>query len=268
MAEHEESGFWTHVEALRWMLLRMLAVVMALAIGLFVAMPWIFDHIIAAPCRGDFILYRWLAMAKMAGGAWMPDLGDPGFSVSLINIELASQFFVHISLSFYLAAILAFPYLLFEMWRFVSPALYEKEKRGASRAFVFGCLLFYMGMTVGYLIIFPLTLRFLADYELSSMIDSTVSLTSYMDSFYAIVLIMGVMFEVPIVAWLLGRIGLLRRGFFKTYRRHAIVAILVVAALLTPTGDPFSLTVIFLPIYALWEVSALLVPKSDPTDLP
>ncbi|MDE7375543.1 MAG: twin-arginine translocase subunit TatC [Muribaculaceae bacterium] len=263
MAQQEESGFWTHVEALRRLLLRMVAAVMVLAIALFAAMPWIFDHIIAAPCRGDFILYRWLAMAKMAGGAWMPDLGDPDFSVSLINIELASQFFVHMTLSFYLAVILAFPYLLFEIWRFISPALYEQEKRGTRWAFFFGCLLFYMGMTVGYLVIFPLTLRFLADYELSSMIDSTVSLTSYMDSFYAIVLLMGVVFEVPIVAWLLGRIGLLRREFFTKYRRHAIVAILVLAALLTPTGDPFSLTVIFLPIYALWEASALLVPKGD-----
>lgn len=265
MAEQEESGFWSHVEALRRLLLRMVVAVMVLAIALFTAMPWIFDHIIAAPCRGDFILYRWLAMAKMAGGAWMPDLGDPDFSVSLINIELASQFFVHMTLSFYLAVILAFPYLLFEIWRFVSPALYEKEKSGARFAFIFGCVLFYMGMTVGYFIIFPLTLRFLADYQLSEMIDSTVSLTSYMDSFYAIVLIMGIVFEVPIVAWLLGRMGLLRRRFFSKYRRHAIVVILLLAALLTPTGDPFSLTVIFLPIYALWEASALLVPKSDNT---
>lgn len=257
----EETGFWTHVEALRRSMLRMVAVVMALAVGLFAAMPWIFDHVIAAPCRGDFILYRAMAAARIAGGAWVPDLGDPDFSVALINIELASQFFTHMTLSFYLALIMAFPYLLYEIWRFVSPALYERERRGARGAFFFGCLLFYMGMAVGYLVIFPLTLRFLADYELSAMIESTVSLTSYMDSFYAIVFIMGIVFEVPIVAWLLGRMGLLRRGFFHTYRRHAIVAILVLAALLTPTGDPFSLTVIFLPIYALWEGSALLVPK-------
>lgn len=261
MPQQEESGFWTHVEALRLMLLRSAVAVMVLAIGLFAFLPWIFDHVIAAPCRGDFILYRWLAMARISGGAWMPDLGDPDFSVSLINIELATQFFVHMSLSFYLALILAVPYLLFEIWRFVSPALYAKERRGARRAFLCGCLLFYMGMAVGYFVIFPLTLRFLADYELSSMIASTVSLTSYMDSFYTIVLIMGIVFEVPVVAWLLGRIGLLHRSFFTKFRRHAILAILLLAALLTPTGDPFSLFVIFLPIYALWEGSALLVPK-------
>ena len=116
-------------------------------------------------------------------------------------------------------------------------------------------------MACGYFLVFPLTLRFLADYRLSDMIPNRISLTSYMDNFMMLILIMGIIFELPVVAWLLGKARLLHRGIFERYRRHAIVALLVLAAVVTPTGDPFTLTVVFLPIYLLWEVSALVVPS-------
>ena len=122
--------------------------------------------------------------------------------------------------------------------------------------------MFYLGVTIGYFLVFPLTLRFLADYQLSESIPNTISIDSYMDNFLVIVLMMGTVFELPLLAWLLGKMGFLTRGFFSKYRRHAIVALLIDAALITPTGDPFTLFVVFMPIYGLWEFSSRLVKAS------
>jgi sec-independent protein translocase protein TatC len=123
--------------------------------------------------------------------------------------------------------------------------------------------MFYLGIAVGYYLVFPLTLRFLADYQLSSTIPNTISLDSYMDNFFIITLMMGIVFELPLLAWLLGKMGFLTRDFFSTYRRHAIVVLLIVAAMITPTGDPFTLSAVFFPIYILWELSSRLVPKAE-----
>lgn len=256
-------SFWEHLGALRDVLLRVAAVVLGLGIVAFCFMPWIFEHVILAPCDGDFILYR--ALSGIHGdGSWIPDLsGAKPFHVEIINIELASQFFIHMSASVWLAFIFAFPFVLYQLWGFVSPALYPNEKRHAGQAFLFGNIMFYMGMAVGYFIVFPLALRFLADYQLSERIANTVSLTSYMDSFFMLVLMMGLVFELPLLAWLLGKMGLLRRPFFSRYRKFAAVGILVLAGVITPTSDLFTLFVVFIPIYALWEASALLVPRGD-----
>ena len=123
--------------------------------------------------------------------------------------------------------------------------------------------MFFLGVLVGYYVVFPVTLRFLADYHVSQLVPNQISLDSYMDTFLMLIFVMGLIFELPLVAWLLGVLGVLHRGFFRTYRRHAIVALLVLAAIITPTGDPFTLMVVFLPIYLLYEVSAYLVPKQD-----
>lgn len=123
--------------------------------------------------------------------------------------------------------------------------------------------MFYLGVAVGYFVVFPLALRFLATYRLSPVIEAVVSLDSYMDNFYTVVLLMGAVFELPLLAWLLGKMGLITRAFFRKYRRHAIVALLIVAALITPTGDPFTLLAVFIPIYALYEFSAALVPAAN-----
>jgi sec-independent protein translocase protein TatC len=148
------------------------------------------------------------------------------------------------------------------MWSFIAPGLYDHEKQGIHRAFFFGCVMFYLGVAVGYFVVFPLALRFLATYSLSSNITPMISLNSYMDNFYMLILLMGAVFELPLLSWLLGKIGVITRKFFSKYRRHAIVALLITAGLITPTGDPFTLMVVFIPIYALWEFSAILVPKS------
>lgn len=250
----KEMGFWDHVDALRSVILRGVAVVVFLMVAYFAVMPRLFDQVILAPCRPDFCLYTWL---DRLGGVIDPAREE----VQLINIQLASQFFIHMSASFWLALITAFPIIIWLVWGFVAPGLYENEKRGAGTAFAAGNVMFFLGVACGYFLVFPLTLRFLAGYQLSALIPNTISLDSYMDNFMMLILIMGIIFELPVVAWMLGKTGLIDRTLFDRYRRHAIVALLVLAAVVTPTGDPFTLMVVFLPIYLLWEVSAFSVPS-------
>lgn len=252
----KEMGFWDHAEALRGVLLKIAALLVVLACALFAAMPHIFDSVILAPCRSDFILYRLLESLPGA------PVGE-AFDVELVNIRLASQFFIHMSTSLWLAVVIGFPLCIYLLWGFVAPGLYEEEKRGVRAAFLSGNLMFYLGVATGYFLVFPLTLRFLAGYQLSVLIPNQISLDSYMDNFLMLILVMGIVFELPVVAWLIGKTGLLTRSFFNTYRRHAIVALLIAAAVITPTGDPFTLSVVFLPLYLLWEASAFTVPRGN-----
>lgn len=252
-------SFWDHIDALRAVLIRVVIVLVAATIGLFCVMPYLFDNVILAPCHGDFVLYR-LFERMTSSVPWLPQFTTGDFHVELINIKLASQFFIHMSSSFWLGLVLTFPIVLYLLWTFVAPALYPRERRGVKTAFLIGCLMFFLGVAVGYFVVFPVTLRFLADYHVSQLVPNQISLDSYMDTFLMLIFVMGVIFELPLVAWLLGSLGALHRGFFKTYRRHAVVVLLVLAAIITPTGDPFTLMVVFLPIYLLYEVSAYLVP--------
>jgi Twin arginine targeting (Tat) protein translocase TatC len=257
----EEMSFWEHLDALRGVMFRVIAVLFVSAVALFLFMPWIFNNIILAPCRSDFVVYGLLDRLAQA----LPALGlndsMSDFRVDLINIRLASQFLIHMSASCWLALVVSFPVIIYLLWGFIKPGLYENERKGARMAFLFGNLMFYVGVCVGYFMVFPLTVRFLSDYQLSEMIPNQISIDSYMDTFITVVMMMGLFFELPLLAWLLGGMGLLHRNFFNTYRRHAIVALLILAAIITPTGDPFTLFVVFAPIYLLWEFSAFLVKK-------
>lgn len=257
----QEMSFWDHIDALRAVLIRIVVVLVVAAIGLFCVMPYLFDQVILAPCHGDFALYR-LFERMTTSVSWLPQFTTEGFQVELINIKLASQFFIHMSSSFWLALVLTFPFVLYQLWTFVAPALYPRERKGVRTAFLIGCIMFFLGVAVGYFVVFPVTLRFLADYHVSQLVPNQISLDSYMDTFLMLIFVMGVIFELPLLAWLLGALGVLHRGFFRTYRRHAIIVLLVLAAIITPTGDPFTLMVVFLPIYMLYEVSAYLVPKT------
>ena len=261
----DEMTFWDHLEALRWMLVRVFSALGIFIIGGFAFIPWIFEHVIMAPIDNQFFLYRWLAKMSEQVSIMPDDLTRP-FHVSIINIRLSSQFFLHMSLSFWLALLITFPYLVYEVWKFICPALYENERKSMRFTFVFGTVMFFIGCVVGYSVVFPLTLRFLYNYQLSASISNQLSLDSYMDNFLMLVFMMGIVFELPLVSMLLGKIGILHRGFFSTYRSHAVVALLVVAAFITPSSDPFTLMAVFIPIYILWELSAFLVkpaPKDD-----
>lgn len=252
--------FWDHLDALRGVLIQMAVAVVAVAIIVFCAMPWIFDSIILAPCHDWFPTY--ILFDKLTAvweGASTVEISAAPFDVQLINTQLASQFFIHLSLSIELALIIAFPLLIYLLWRFVAPALYPRERRHASAAFLAGNALFYLGMAAGYFLIFPLALRFLAGYQLSESIPNTITIESYIDNFMSILLVMGVTFEIPLLTWILGKFGLITRSFFRRYRRHAIVALVVAAAVITPTSDPFTLLAVFIPLFLLWELSAMLL---------
>ncbi len=264
MADHgKEMSFWEHLEELRGVFFRIAIVVIGLAVVSFCFMRPFFDYVILAPCHADFPTYRMLGFIR-GDGDFLPDLGGTDFAVSLMTINLGSQFMTHLSASFWLAITIAFPLVLKLLWGYVAPALYEHERQGAGRAFVFGTVLFYLGVLVGYFVVFPLALRFLSGYQLSPDIAVNLTLDSYMDTFYMILLAMGIVFEIPLLAWLLGKIGVLTRRFFRKYRRHAIVISAALAAIITPTSDAFTLIVVFIPVYGLWELSAFLVPKAKP----
>ena len=254
-----EMSFWDHFSELRGVLMRVALTLIVLAVVFFIFMPNIFDAVILAPCRANFPLYR------LFDAISPPDAGAEPFEVKLTNYKLASQMFIHLSTSFHLAIVAGFPMVIYQLWRFVKPGLYERERRHAVRAFLFGNLMFYLGVGVGYFLVFPLTLRFLATYQLSELIPNVISLDSYIDNFMMIILVMGAVFELPLLAWLLGRMGLLKKAFFGKYRRHAIVVLLIAAALITPTGDPVTLLIVFVPLYALWEFSSTLVPSESKT---
>ena len=255
-----QMSFWEHLEELRGVLWRIAIVVVVLAVALFALMPAIFDTVIMAPCSGDFVLYRFFEWMTSRWSA-LPAFTAAGWKAEIININLASQFFIHMSISFWVAVVLSAPIIIYLLWQFVSPGLYERERRGARRAFWLGIAMFYVGVAVGYFVVFPVTLRFLADYHVSALVPNTISFDSYMDTFLMMVMVMGIVFEMPLLAWALSSAGILRRSFFKRYRRHAVVALLVLAAIITPTGDPFTLAVVFLPLYLLYEGSALLVKR-------
>lgn len=254
----KDLSFWEHLEVFRWMLFRVLIAVFIVAIAAFACMPYMFEEYILAPTNADFFVYRYLCNLT-SSVPFVPDFCDSSFHVDIINLQLASQFFRHMSTSFWLAVIITFPYLIYEIWYFVSPALYPSEKKKIRFVFVVGTVMFFMGCIFGYSVVFPMTFRFLATYQLSDMIVNQISLDSYMDNFLMLIFIMGIVFELPLISWLLSKLGILHRSFFYSYRKHAVVILLVLSAFITPSGDPFTLAVVFFPLYLLYEVSYLLV---------
>ena len=263
--ELKEMSFWDHVDDLRRVILRSVGAIILLSVVFFTLMPRIFDSIILAPCHSDFILYRLLGDLSQHMSI-LPDFCNDHFEVKLINIQLASQFFIHMSTSMWIALLFAFPYVIYQLWTFVSPGLYAGEKRHARGAFLAGNIMFFIGIGVGYFLVFPLTLRFLAEYQVSEMVPNQISLDSYMSNFLTLNFIMGLVFELPLLCWLLSNMGLITRRFFKTYRRHAIVILLILAAFITPSSDPFTLSVVFVPLYALYELSAWVVKPAPQKD--
>lgn len=254
----KEFTFWDHFDVLRSLLLRVLGVWLVLSIGYFIAMPYLFDTIVLAPCHNDFPFYdllRWIGYQLNL----YDEFFTTEFHVKLINIQLAAPFFIHLSTSLWMSVVTATPYLFFEVWRFVRPALYEQECRGVRKVLWMGTILFFVGVALGYFMVYPLTLRFLSNYQLSTTIENQISFNSYIDNFMLLVLCMGLAFELPLVTWLLSFLGLANKKVLRHYRRHAAVILVIVAAVITPTGDPFTLAIVAVPLYLLYEFSILLV---------
>lgn len=245
MAE-QTMTFWDHLEDLRKSIMRMAGVYILMAVVLFFFKDFLFDDVILAPSKKDFFFYRLVGL---------------DFSLSLVNIEVSAQFMIHMKVTFICALILTFPYLVFELWRFVAPALYEKEKGAVRGAFSFASVLFYLGLAVGYFIILPVMLNFFAGYQVSADVPNTFSLSSYISLFTSTIMTFGLVFEFPTIVAILSALGLVTREMMRVYRRHAICAVVIVAALITPSGDPFSLLVCTVPLYMLYEFSIFVCRK-------
>ncbi|MCD7710285.1 MAG: twin-arginine translocase subunit TatC [Porphyromonadaceae bacterium] len=252
-----EKSFWEHLDDLRGCLLKILVAVAVLTVVAFIAKEPLFA-IVLAPQRDSFITYRLL---DRIASLWGSEAGS--FSVSLINTGLTRQFMVHMTTAFYAALLCTSPYIIYQLFRFVSPALYVNEKRYARKAVTYGYLLFWIGILVGYFLLFPLTFRFLGTYQVSGEVVNLISLQSYMDTLMVLLLLMGLLFELPLLCCLFARMGLLTADFMRRYRRHALVVIFIVAAIITPTADAFTLMAVALPIYLLWEGSIFLVKRQE-----
>ena len=181
----------------------------------------------------------------------------------LINVELTQQFLTHMRVALWAGLLVVSPYILYQLFAFVAPGLYQTERRLAVRAVGCGYLLFLAGVALNYFVIFPFTVRFLGGYQVSTEVENTITLSSYISVLGVMSLVMGVLFELPVLCWLLAKIGVLKAQFMKHYRRYAIVVIIILAAIITPTGDPFTLSLVAVPIYALWELSILIVKRVE-----
>ena len=239
----QDSGngtFWEHLDELRGRIIRILLVMAGFAVVAFFFKEPLFD-VILAPSKSDFITYRLL--------------GVPDFSISLMNTGLTEQFMIHMKTALFCGLLMASPYVIYQLFCFVAPALYDTERRYAMG----GYGMFIIGTVVNYFLIFPLTVRFLGTYQVSPDVTNMLTIQSYADTLISMSLVMGVVFELPVVSWLLALMGVLHAASMTAYRKHAIVAILIISAIITPTTDVFTLFVVALPIWLLYELSIGIV---------
>jgi sec-independent protein translocase protein TatC len=186
-------------------------------------------------------------------------MGVEPFSIHLMNIGLTEQFMIHLKTAFYAGILIASPYIIYQLFRFVSPALYDNERKYATLLCFSAYMMFMLGTALNYLLIFPLTVKFLGTYQVSPDVANMLTLQSYMDTLLMMNMVMGIVFELPVVSWLLGKMGLINAAMMQSMQKHAVVAILIVAAIITPTTDAFTLFVVALPIWLLYELSILIV---------
>ena len=250
----EGKTFWGHVEVFRWLLIRCFALVFGLAVAVFCYKDFVFERLILAPCNADFITYRLLNKVGLAA-----NVGN----IEMININLASQLMTHLSISFYLALVVAFPYLTVELWLFVKPALYSNERKPAVTAILAFFFQFFLGMALAYFLIFPLTFNFLGNYQVSERIVNQISLSSYIGTFIGLMFMMGLVFEMPIVAYFFARIGILKSDFLRRSRKVAVVLVLVAAAFITPSTDIFTMCLVALPLWLLFEFSISVTKRAE-----
>ena len=239
--------FWDHLDELRSVIIRILVITVVAAAVAFCLKEELFA-VVLAPRTSDFITYRLM--------------GVEPFSIHLMNTGLTEQFMIHLKTAMYAGVLVASPYIIWQLFRFISPALYDNERKYATLLCTSGYLMFMLGTALNYFLIFPLTVKFLGTYQVSPDVANMLTLQSYMDTLLMMCLVMGIVFELPVVSWILGRMGVINRRMMRAMRRHAVVAILVVAAIITPTTDAFTLFVVALPIWLLYEVSILIV-KSE-----
>ena len=240
--------FWDHLDELRSVIIRSVVVTVVAAAVAFCIKEQLFE-IVLAPRSSDFITFRLM--------------GVEPFSIHLMNTGLTEQFMIHLKTAMYAGVLIALPYIVYLLFHFVSPALYDNERKYATLLCTSGYLMFMLGTLLNYFLIFPLTVKFLGTYQVSADVANMLTLQSYMDTLLMMNLVMGIIFELPVVSWILGRMGLVNAKMMRSMRRHAVVAILVIAAIITPTTDAFTLFIVALPIWLLYELSILVVKSSN-----
>jgi len=249
----EDLTFWEHAEVLRKYLFRSLIFILATSVVAFFFKHFIFDIIILGPKHSDFITYQFMCAI---GKRWNLDgLCFESIPFSLINIDLAGQFRWHIIISFVAGLIVSFPFIIWQFWLFVKPALKPTEQKYSRGLIFYISALFLLGVLFGYYIIMPLTINFLANYVLSPEINNQITISSYISSVTMLPISTGIVFELPVLVYFLAKIGMLTARFLRKYRKHSIVLILLIAGIITPSTDWFTQTMVALPLYLLYEIS-------------
>lgn len=246
--------FGGHLEILRKMLFRIIAVVIVLAAIIFCFKKETFT-LLLAPQHSDFCTFRLIEHWLQALG-W--DFHFDQYNIPLISTELSAQFMTHITVSCILAVLLASPYIVLELFKFISPALYDSEKKYSYVVAVIIYALFVLGLLMSYFILFPISFQFLATYQVDESITSTITLDSYISTFTTLTFLMGVVFQLPVFVYILGKMGFIDEDLLRKYRAYVFVIIMIIAAIITPP-DIFTLILVTLPIYGLYELSILVL---------
>ncbi len=257
---NEEMSFLEHLEELRWHLVRASAAVLFGAIFVFINVKFIMDQILFAPKYPGFITNR--VFAWVAEKFNSPDLAINTQPFSIINYDMAGQFSTHLNIAMIGGIILAIPYIFWEFWRFIKPALYEKERKHATGAVIYSTMLFMTGVFFGYFLIVPLSTHFFGSYRVSTEVVNQINLNSYISAVTTIILGSGVVFELPIVIYFLAKVGLVSSGFLIQYRKHAYILLLMLAAIITPP-DVFSMLVVSGPLILLYELGVILAKRIE-----
>lgn len=253
--------FWEHLDQLRGSIWRIVVAVTVAACVAFCFKDALFAAVLA-PKHDTFVTYRLLSRVAQC---LVPDAAPPSFAVELISTRLAGQFLMHVRIAIFAGMLAVAPYILFELFRFVSPALYEHERRYATRVVAWGYVMFIAGLMLSYFLIFPLTFRFLGTYQVSAEVSNCITLDSYIDTLIMLSFMIGIVFEMPILCWLFAKLGFLTAAFMRRYRRHAIVVLLIIAAVITPTSDVVTLLLVAMPMYLLYEAGILVVARTPAT---
>ncbi|HMJ69376.1 MAG TPA: twin-arginine translocase subunit TatC [Cyclobacteriaceae bacterium] len=254
-SEEKEMSFLDHLEELRWHIVRSVAAIMVFMILAFVFAPWIFDNIVFAPANANFPTFR--ALCRLAEYVDNPALCVTDIPFKIQSRYVTGQFSMQFAAAFVIGLIIAFPYVFWEIWRFIKPGLYNTEKKSSRGAVIAVTFLFLLGISFGYYVLCPMSMWFFATYSISTVIVNEFDITSYVQTIIALVFGSGVLFQLPVVIFFLTRIGIVTPKFLRTYRKHAIIIILILAAIITPP-DPLSQTIIAVPLYLLYEISILI----------
>lgn len=247
-------SFLGHLEALRWHLFRSALVVIVLAVVFFFFKEFLFDDVLLAPKNANFLTYRILCSISHNIGLG-EDLCITVLPFSLISTDLSAQFTTHMWVAFISGFVVSFPYIIWELWRFIKPALTTTERKFANGIVFYTSFLFLTGVLFGYYVITPMTVNFLGSYQVSAQVSNTITLDSFISTVTTMTLIAGIVFELPMLVYFLTRIGILTPKFMREYRRHALVVILILSAVITPTSDVTTLMLVAIPLYVLYEIS-------------